>query len=541
MKRNNESDEKVIEFMSIASLEYDIALMLMKESGYDLDQAISNFFSSLSAHETNSNKTPTTNSNSHPKKKDFYDKNDDDYVPLESLPKPKVMRLVDNYYENEDYQPPSHVIFDQNPVEPFRNFKEEKLPDKPGKVKNLASLFRPPFEICFEDTYEKAMEHGSKHHKYLIINIQEITIFDCQRLNRDTWSDTTLKAYIKNNFVFWQRTRNMAVKFCQYYAPQELPHISILDPRTGEKLDTWEGFMKATDMLNNLKKFLRNHPFEPESIEITEGTPDPIKPKVVPVKKPVVKHISDLTEEEQMEEIIKISLLESQEQEDEENRKNNGKDSLIKDEANHLKRKETNPILIDDDDDSQPSRKKMKLIEIDQDNKNGTDGPIVIEDNNPIYEISEEDFITLSAGDDSYDNENMDEENAREDENKENEIVVVENKVEENKVEENKVEENKVEENKVEENIPVVDCTLKIRLPNGTFLSKVFTSICSLYKVYEWIKLSRTDIEDNKRRESCFNLLCGHPSKLYTEKDCRKVTLHHAGLVPRGVIFVENV
>lgn len=28
------------------------------------------------------------------------------------------------------------------------------------------------------------MEHGSKYHKYIIVNIQESGVFDCQRLNR---------------------------------------------------------------------------------------------------------------------------------------------------------------------------------------------------------------------------------------------------------------------------------------------------------------------------------------------------------------------
>jgi len=534
MNTNDENNaEKVIEFMSIASLEYDVAMMLMKEAGFNLDLAINNFFSALSAHETKPNTQP----------KKIVSHQDEDYVPsLESLPKPKIMRLVDNYYEDESVYRPTNIgsAFDQNVVEPFRDFKEEKMRDKkPGKADNLASLFRPPFEICFEENYEKAMEHGTKHHKYLIINIQDITVFDCQKLNRDTWSDATLKTYIKNNFIFWQRTKNMAAKFCQYYSPNILPHVSILDPRTGEKLDTWEGFMSAKEMLNNLKNFLRNHPFEPESIEINDGTLEQIKPK-----KPVTKHISDLTEEEQMEEIIKISLLESQENEENEKneemnkkekkeKKENGK----KDESNPLKRKE-DAILIDDD--SQPSRKKTKYIEIDEEENNNNiksiKGPIVIEEDNLIFEISDEQFLTLSGDDDSFngDHYNMDEEN----ENKEN--IEIQNKIDENNIEENNIEENNTEEKKMEENIPEVNCTLKIRLPNGKFLSHCFLSTNSLLKVHQWIRQERTDIEDNKRKENHFNLVSGHPSKIYTEQDSENFTLHNAGLVPRGVIFVEN-
>lgn len=80
MKNNDEANnEKVIEFMSIASLEYDVALVLMKEAGYNLDQAINNFFSALGSHETKSSKQKTT-----------FEKDEDYVPPLESLPKPKV-------------------------------------------------------------------------------------------------------------------------------------------------------------------------------------------------------------------------------------------------------------------------------------------------------------------------------------------------------------------------------------------------------------------------------------------------------------------
>jgi hypothetical protein len=537
MNISDENNEKVIQFMSIASLEYDVAMVLMNEAKFNLDQAINNFFSSLSAHETKPVSLP---------KKSNYDQDEDYVPPLESLPKPKIMRLVDHYYEDEGLYPPSIGAFDQNAVkvEPFRNFKEEKL-NKTGKPATLASLFRPPFEICFEESYDKAMAHGTKHRKYLIINIQDIGVFDCQRLNRDTWSDITLKTYIKNNFIFWQRTKEMAVKFCQYYSPQELPHISILDPRTGEKLDTWEGFMTAPEMLNILKKFLSNHPFDPESIEIN-GSPLKIIKTKEPVKKAVVKHISDLTEEEQMEEIIKISLLESQENEekeeedddeDEKKKIRKSKKNIIKAESDKLKRKEVSDTILFDDG-SQP-RKKTKYIEIDEEENNnnsknvnnGTKGPILIEEDNPIYEISE-DFLTLSGGEqEGIINMDQEEENENECEENEKETIEIENKIEDNKI----------LETKLEENIPEVNCTLKIRLPNGKFLSQNFISTCSLFKVHQWIRQERSDIEDKKRKEACFNLLSGHPSKLYTEQECKNLSLHHAGLVPRGVIFVENV
>ena len=40
--------------------------------------------------------------------------------------------------------------------------------------------------------------------KWLLVNIQTITEFDCQRLNRDTWSDAALKSLVAESFVLWQ-------------------------------------------------------------------------------------------------------------------------------------------------------------------------------------------------------------------------------------------------------------------------------------------------------------------------------------------------
>lgn len=40
--------------------------------------------------------------------------------------------------------------------------------------------------------------------KWLLINIQDPGIFDCQILNRDTWSDEAVKRFIQKTFVMLQ-------------------------------------------------------------------------------------------------------------------------------------------------------------------------------------------------------------------------------------------------------------------------------------------------------------------------------------------------
>jgi len=37
-----------------------------------------------------------------------------------------------------------------------------------------------------------------------MVNIQNVQEFKCQVLNRDIWSNATVKALVKKHFIFWQ-------------------------------------------------------------------------------------------------------------------------------------------------------------------------------------------------------------------------------------------------------------------------------------------------------------------------------------------------
>jgi hypothetical protein len=72
------------------------------------------------------------------------------------------------------------------------------------KATPLADLFRPPLEIMFRGTLEKAAKQAAATTRWLLINIQDSGIFDCQRLNRDTWSDPEIKRIIQASFIMVQ-------------------------------------------------------------------------------------------------------------------------------------------------------------------------------------------------------------------------------------------------------------------------------------------------------------------------------------------------
>lgn len=102
--------------------------------------------------------------------------------------------------------------------------------------------------------------------KWLLVNIQSHTEFDSHCLNRDTWTDENIREIISTNFIFWQRghTTIDASIYMSRYNVQEagLPHVSILDPRSGLCMLTITGFRSPDLMSEILIEFLDKHDIE---------------------------------------------------------------------------------------------------------------------------------------------------------------------------------------------------------------------------------------------------------------------------------------
>ena len=95
---------------------------------------------------------------------------------------------------------------------------------KSKKRNTLAQLFRPPIDILFSGSFDavklnyllrllfiyllilsfKAKRLGARANRWILLNIQNSEEFECQCLNRDLWSDDTVKEIIKANFIFIQ-------------------------------------------------------------------------------------------------------------------------------------------------------------------------------------------------------------------------------------------------------------------------------------------------------------------------------------------------
>ncbi|KAL9009432.1 MAG: hypothetical protein Q9173_005540 [Seirophora scorigena] len=177
-----------------------------------------------------------------------------------------------------------------------------------SKSRTLAEMYRPPYELMSRLPWDQARQQGKEGEKWILVNIQDPSIFDCQILNRDIWKDPGIMETVRENFIFMQYARDdpRANQYVQYYfqsrdTPDAYPHIAIVDPRTGEQVKAWSGppAPKAVDFLIQLHEFLDRY-----SLNVSAKNP-------VAKRKPEVKketQIETMTEEQMLEMALQNSL-----------------------------------------------------------------------------------------------------------------------------------------------------------------------------------------------------------------------------------------
>lgn len=180
------------------------------------------------------------------------------------------------------------------------------------KSRTLQELFRPPLDLIFRGSLASAREAGSIKNKWLLVNIQDGREFPCQILNRDVWSNQTVKDILKEHFIFWQVDHNTVEgsKYIQFYKVKRFPHVSIIDPRTGELMKFWPTTIDHNSFCDSVIEFLTEHPS-------LDGSSDSNSMKKLCVKEEqdasaAAKTLYDQSEEAQLEAAIKASLKDSE-------------------------------------------------------------------------------------------------------------------------------------------------------------------------------------------------------------------------------------
>lgn len=131
----------------------------------------------------------------------------------------------------------------------------------------LARLFAPPRDIMFTGGgFDDAREYAKKHQRWIIVTLHDPTEFPCQVLNRDLWKDEGVKQLIRASFVFLQFVIETpeGQRYKTFYQVDSLPHIAIIDPRTGERVKQWHYGPEPAEFVVDLIDFIESNSLEPK-------------------------------------------------------------------------------------------------------------------------------------------------------------------------------------------------------------------------------------------------------------------------------------
>lgn len=159
----------------------------------------------------------------------------------------------------------------------------------------------------FGGSWEDARDEGKEHKKWILINIQDGSIFDCQALNRDLWKNEGVVDTIKENFIFIQYSKDdpraeqyTSFYFQNHFDQDQYPHVAIVDPRTGEQIKLWSHQMPSpADFLMQLHEFLDRY-------SLDNNARNPVAKRKS--EAPKQKSVDAMTEEEQLEHALQASL-----------------------------------------------------------------------------------------------------------------------------------------------------------------------------------------------------------------------------------------
>ena len=173
-------------------------------------------------------------------------------------------------------------------------------------------MYRPPFELMSRLPWDQARQQGKDGEKWILVNIQDPSIFDCQVLNRDIWKNPGIMDTVKENFIFMQYSKDdpKGNQYVQYYFQNKdnqeaYPHIAIVDPRTGEQVKVWSGSPtpRAMDFLMQLHEFLDRY-------SLKASAKNPVLKRKPEAKKET--QVDKMTEEQMMEMALQASLAGSE-------------------------------------------------------------------------------------------------------------------------------------------------------------------------------------------------------------------------------------
>jgi len=244
---------------------------------------------------------------------------DEDYVRAPIPQKQEV--LVQPGYEGYGFGFKGKRRIIKSVFDSFRNFEvETKLqesrllenngyatPSTSGPSKRtLEDIFRPPIDLMFKGNLLNARDMGVSLKKWLVVNIQNVSEFACQCLNRDVWSNPIVKNIIRDNFLFLQLYMDSeeGQRFMNFYKIKQWPYVAVLDPRTGELMVEWN-YPDCATYITVLTEFVNSSSWGDEDTDVPNPPPQSKRRRLD------TGTILDASEDEQLEAAIKASLAEN--------------------------------------------------------------------------------------------------------------------------------------------------------------------------------------------------------------------------------------
>jgi hypothetical protein len=130
-------------------------------------------------------------------------------------------------------------------------------------------VYQPPYEIMENTPFSQALALGKSTGKWLLVNLQDPSSFDCLLLNRDLWRNARVVALTRDHFIFLQYSYDdtLGKGYVEFYLPgtrsylNVYPNIAIVDPRTGGQGRMWWGssIPKVADFIKAVRSFLQSH------------------------------------------------------------------------------------------------------------------------------------------------------------------------------------------------------------------------------------------------------------------------------------------
>ncbi|KAL3129228.1 ubiquitin-like protein [Cryptosporidium hominis] len=225
------SNEEVENFINISGCtDPQIAKMYLEMYPGDMNSAINEYFSNL-GNETTSNINNSNHGNNL-----FHDE-EDVRTPIPSF-NDQLIPDDHNGLNSSQFMQNGRVVHTDDFLPPVDDFSTQ--------------MFSPPQIIMFCEPFEIAKEKAKSQKKLILVNIQSPNEFSSMILNRDIWNDSLIIEFIQEHFIFWQRSSNTPEgnEWLNLYNISKLPHVSVVDPRTGRQLKVWDVAKSFSDSIS---------------------------------------------------------------------------------------------------------------------------------------------------------------------------------------------------------------------------------------------------------------------------------------------------